>query len=177
MRLIGLAVVLLLSLLAPLAGEAQQPTTPRVAFLLMGSSQAGLASAFDAFREGLREFGWTEDQNIAIEYRWAGENPNRLPELAADLVRNKVDVIIASTPGVLAAQRITNSVPIIMCIADDAVKQGLVTNLARPGANITEWLPSPRSWLENGSNSCGRLHRRCPALPSCGTRRDPAQII
>jgi putative tryptophan/tyrosine transport system substrate-binding protein len=138
MRVIGLAVVLTVSLiLAPLGVEAQQPTTPRVAFLLMGSSQAGLASAFDAFREGLREFGWTENQNIAIEYRWAGENPNRLPELAADLVRNKVDVIIGSTPGVLAAQRITNSVPIIMCIADDAVKQGLVTNLARPGANIT----------------------------------------
>jgi putative ABC transport system substrate-binding protein len=136
MRRIGLAVILGL-ILAPLAAEAQQPTTPRIAFLLMGSSQAGLASAFDAFCEGLREFGWTENQNIVIEYRWAGENPNRLPELAADLVRHKVDVIIGSTPGVLAAQRVTNSVPIIMCIADDAVKQGLVTNLARPGANIT----------------------------------------
>jgi putative tryptophan/tyrosine transport system substrate-binding protein len=136
MRLIGLAVILAVSFLA-LAVEAQQPTTSRIAFLLMGSSQAGLTSAFDAFREGLRELGWSENENIAIEYRWAGESPNRLPELAADLVRLKVDVIIGSTPGALAAQRITTSIPIIMCIADDALKQGLVTNLARPGANIT----------------------------------------
>jgi putative tryptophan/tyrosine transport system substrate-binding protein len=137
MRRIGLAVILAVSFLAPLAVEAQQPTTSRIAFLLMGSSQAGLTSAFDAFREGLRELGWSENENIAIEYRWAGESPNRLPELAADLVRLKVDVIIGSTPGALAAQRITTSIPIIMCIADDALKQGLVTNLARPGANIT----------------------------------------
>ena len=141
MRFIALAVVLAFSLiLVPLA-TAQRPTTPRIAFLLMGSSQdssqAGLTSPFDAFREALREFGWTENQNIAIEYRWAGEDPNRLRELAAELVGHKVDVIIGSTPGVLAAQRVTNSVPIIMCIADDAVKQGLVANLARPGGNIT----------------------------------------
>ena len=141
MRLIGLAVGVVLSLLLePLIVEAQQPTTASTAFLLMGSSQSGLAPAFDAFREGLREFGWTENQNIAIEYQWAGENPDRLPELAADLVRHKVDVIISSTAGVLAAQRLTNSIPII-CIADDAVKEGLVTNLARPGANITRCFP------------------------------------
>ena len=103
----------------------------------MGSSQAGLTSAFDAFREGLRELGWRENENIAIEYRWAGESPHRLPELAADLVRLKVDIIIGSTPGVRAAQHATTSIPIIMCIADDAVKQGFVSNLARPGGNIT----------------------------------------
>src|SRR5262245_15686570 len=102
MRRIGLAVVFALSLLLePLICDAQQPTIPRAAFLLMGSSQAGLAPAFDAFREGLHEFGWTENQNIAIEYRWAGENPNRLPGLADDLVREKVDVIVGSTAGVL----------------------------------------------------------------------------
>ena len=103
----------------------------------MGSSQAGLTSAFDAFREGLRELGWSENENIAIEYRWAGESPHRLPELAVDLVRLKVDIIIGSTPGVRAAQHATTSIPIIMCIADDAVKQGFVSNLARPGGNIT----------------------------------------
>src|SRR5262245_1578795 len=123
---------------APLAAEAQhQATRPRVAFLLMGSSQAGLTPAFDAFRAGLREHGWIENENIAIEYRWAGETPDRLPDLAADLVQHKVDVIIGSTPGVRAAQHATGSIPIIMCIADDAVQQGLVTNLARPGGNIT----------------------------------------
>jgi putative ABC transport system substrate-binding protein len=139
MRRIGLAVVLSASLaLAPLAGEAEQSKTPpRIGFLLMGSPQAGLALAFDAFRDGLRELGWTENENIAIEYRWAGESPHRLPELAADLVRLKVDIIIGSTPGVRAAQHATTSIPIIMCIADDAVKQGFVSNLARPGGNIT----------------------------------------
>jgi len=122
----------------PLTSEAEQPKTPpRVAFLLMGSSPAGLTSAFDAFREGLRELGWVENENIAIEYRWAGESPDRLPELAADLVRLKVDIIIGSTPGARAAQHATASIPIIMCIADDAVKQGFVSNLARPAGNIT----------------------------------------
>src|SRR5262245_16778619 len=124
-------------LAAPLVAEGQQSSRPRIAFLLMGSSQAGLTSAFDAFREGLRELGWSENENIAIEYRWAGESPHRLPELAVDLVRLKVDIIIGSSPGVRAAQHATTSIPIVMCIADDAVKQGFVSNLARPGGNIT----------------------------------------
>src|SRR5262249_19246742 len=85
---------------APLDVEGQPSTTPRIAFLLMGSSQAGLTSAFDAFREALRKLGWREKENIAIEYRWAGESPHRLPELAAELVQLKVDIIIGSTPGV-----------------------------------------------------------------------------
>src|SRR5262245_8951354 len=119
------------------AGAQHQAAMPRVAFLLMGSSQAGLTPLFDAFREGLREHGWIENENIVIEYRWAGDSPDRLPDLAADLVRQKVDVIIGSTPGVRAARHATTSIPIIMCFADDAVQQGLVTNLARPGGNIT----------------------------------------
>ena len=110
MRLMRLVLAFSLALAPPVA-QAQQPTTPRVAFLLMGSSQAGLTSAFDAFREGLRELGWRENENIAIEYRWAGESPHRLPELAADLVRLKVDIIIGSTPRVRAAQHATTSIP------------------------------------------------------------------
>ena len=134
-------IVLLLSLVlgifvAPTA-HTDESKIPRIGFILMGSSQAGLTSAFDAFREGLRELGWIENENIVIEYRWAGESPDRLPELAAELVRLKADVIIGSTPGARAAQQATTSIPIIMCIADDAVKQGFVSNLARPGGNIT----------------------------------------
>jgi putative ABC transport system substrate-binding protein len=125
------------ALAAPVAADAEQSKPPRIGFLLMGFAQAGLTSAFDAFRDGLRELGWVENENIAIEYRWAGEDPQRLPELAADLVRLKVDIIIGSTPGVRAAKHATTSIPIIMCIADDAVKQGFVPNLARPGGNIT----------------------------------------
>ena len=128
----------LATVLTPRTIEAEQRKTPaRIGFLLMGSAPAGLTSAFDAFREGLRELGWTENEDIVIEYRWAGDSPGRLPELAADLVRLKVDIIIGSTPGVRAAQHTTTNIPIIMCIADDAVKEGFVTNLARPGGNIT----------------------------------------
>ena len=137
MKRIVLLVFFVLGIFAAPAAYADKSKTPRIAFLLMGSSQAGLASAFDAFREGLRELGWIENENIVIEYRWAGENPERLSELAAELVLLKVDVIIGSTPGVRAAQRATTSIPIIMCIAEDAVKQGFVTNLDRPGGNIT----------------------------------------
>src|ERR1051325_3892107 len=118
---------LVLGVLTAPAVYSESSKIPRVGFLLMGSSQAGLASAFDAFREGLRELGWIENENIAIEYRWAGESPDRLPELAAELVRLKVDVIIGSTPGVRAAQKATTTIPSIMCIAEDAVKQGFVT--------------------------------------------------
>ena len=137
MKRIVLLVSLVLGIFAAPAAYAEEAKTARVGFLLIGSSQAGLTPAFDAFREGLRELGWIENQNIVIEYRWAGENPDRLPELAAELVRLKVDVIIGSTPGAHAAQQATTSIPIIMCIADDAVKQGFVTNLAHPGGNIT----------------------------------------
>jgi len=137
MKRFVLLVCLVLGIFAASATYAEESKTPRIGFLLMGSSQAGLTSAFDAFREGLRELGWIENENIVIEYRWAGESPDRLPELAAELVRLKVDVIIGSTPGARAAQQATTSIPIIMCIADDAVKQGFVTNLARPGGNIT----------------------------------------
>ena len=137
MKRIVLLVSLVFGIFAAPTAYTEEPKTPRIGFLLMGSPQGGLTSAFDAFREGLRELGWIENENIVIEYRWAGERPERLPELAAELVRLKVDVIIGSTPGARAAQQATTSIPIIMCIADDAVKQGFVTNLARPGGNIT----------------------------------------
>ena len=137
MQRIVLLVCVALAIVTAPAAYAEEHKTARIGFLLMGSSQAGLTPAFDAFREGLRELGWIEHENIVIEYRWAGESPDRLPELAAELVRLKVDVIIGSSPGARAAQQATTSIPIIMCIAEDAVKQGFVTNLAHPGGNIT----------------------------------------
>lgn len=137
MKRIVLLVSLVLGIFAAPAAYTEESKTPRIGFLLMGSPQASLTSAFDAFREGLRERGWVENETIVIEYRWAGESPDRLPELAAELVRLKVDVIIGSTPGARAAQQATTSIPIILCITDDAVKQGFVTNLAKPSGNIT----------------------------------------
>jgi len=152
---------LILGTLVASAAYGEESKTARVAFLLMGKSQAGLTSAFDEFREGLRELGWLEKQNIVIEYRWAGENPDRLPELAAELVRLKVDAIIGSTAGVRAAQQATTSIPIIMCIADDAVKQGFVTNLARPGGNITGMAADA---LELAKKRIEILHETVPKL-------------
>ena len=123
---------------APAMAAAEDAKAARVGFVLMGSpQQAGLAPAFDAFREGLRELGWIENDNVVIEYRWAGESLQRLSELVAELVQLKVSVIIGSTPGVRAAQQAATGIPIVMCITDDAVRQGFVTNLARPGGNIT----------------------------------------
>ena len=161
MKRILLLLSLILGIFAGPAASAEESKTPRIAFLLMGTSQAGLTSAFDEFREGLRELGWIENQNVVIEYRWAGENPDRLPELAADLVRVKVDIIIGSTPGVRAAQQATRSIPIIMCIADDAVKQGFVTNLARPGGNITGMAAMA---LELAAKRMQLLHEAIPRL-------------
>jgi len=138
LRLIGLAVVLVVSLtLAPLTAEGQQAGVPRVGYL--GNSSPSLeVDLLDAFRQGLREFGYTEGQNIIIEYRWAEGKYDRFPGLLADLVRLKVDAIVtAGTPGALAAKRATKTIPIVMAVAGDAVGTGLVASLAHPGGNVT----------------------------------------
>jgi putative ABC transport system substrate-binding protein len=138
MRLIGLAVVLTLGLtLAPLVTEAQPVVkVPRVGFLFGGAS--GSSREVDAFRLGLRELGYIEGQNIAIEYRFAGGQVERLPALAAELVRLKLDVIVAPyTPPALAAKRATSMIPIVFAVVADAVGAGLIANFARPGGNIT----------------------------------------
>ncbi len=126
----------------PFAGRAQQPTTkvPRIGWLLIGdptSNQFLLA----AFREGLRALNYIEGQNIAIEYRWAGGVVDRLPELARDLVHEKVNVILASgTIGARAARDATQAIPIVAVGASDLVEVGLIRNLAQPGGNLTGFL-------------------------------------
>jgi len=135
---IGLAVILALGfILALLDVEAQQSGVPRVGYL--GNSSPSLeVDLLDAFRQGLRDFGYTEGQNIIIEYRWAEGKYDRFPDLLADLVRLKVDAIVtAGTPGALAAKRATKTIPIVMAVAGDAVGTGLVASLARPGGNVT----------------------------------------
>ncbi|HEV2056976.1 MAG TPA: ABC transporter substrate-binding protein [Methylomirabilota bacterium] len=92
----------------------------------------------DAFRQGLRELGWVEGQNIVIDYRFAEGRFDRLPDLAAELVRLKVDIIVAvSTPGVVAAKNATETIPIVMISVGDPVGLGLIASLARPGGNVT----------------------------------------
>ena len=133
MRQIGLLVVLTISLLvAPLATEAQQAgRVPKVGFL-------GGAPFIQAFDRGLRELGYTDGQNIVIEQMsWAGQD-EELPTLAAELVRRKVDLLVAgTTPRALAARNATTTIPIVMVNVADPVASGLVVSLARPGGNVT----------------------------------------
>ena len=122
-------------LAAPLAAEAQQrPKTARIGFLSLSS---GPTPTMD-ISPGLRELGWIEGQNIAVEYRWAAGREDQLPTLAAELVRLKVDVIVTSSGlAAQAAKRATATIPIVATFVADPVGAGLVASLARPGGNIT----------------------------------------
>jgi putative tryptophan/tyrosine transport system substrate-binding protein len=119
--------------------EAQQPTrkVPRIGFLTIGSASS-VTSRYDAFRQGLRELGYVEGQNIVIEWRFAEGKREELPALANDLVRLKVDVIVtAGTTATAPATRATTTIPIVMAYSADPVGTGLVASLSRPGGNVT----------------------------------------
>jgi ABC-type uncharacterized transport system substrate-binding protein len=140
MRRIELAVILALSVtLAPLGVDAQQPAKiPRVGVLRPGNPPPGDFGNREAFERGLRDLGWTPGTNILIEYRYGEGKLERLSELAAELVRLPVDVIVASSPvGVRASQQATRTIPIVMSTLPDPVGEGFVASLARPGGNTT----------------------------------------
>ncbi len=142
----------------PLTAEAQPPrNVPRIGFLWTGSPSK---DALDAFRQGLREADYIAGQNIAIEHRSAADVVQRLPELAAELVRSRVDIVVTQgTPAAHAAKRATSTIPIVMAISGDPVRTGLIASLARPGGNITG--------LALGPNLAGkRLELLKEAVPS-----------
>jgi putative ABC transport system substrate-binding protein len=138
-RAASLIIVALGMLVAPLGAEAQQvKRDARIGIITLArTGDVPTQTNFDALRQGLREHGWVEGKTIAFEYRWADGRYERLPDIAAELVRLKVDIVVTSTtPAIQAVQQATKTIPIVTMSADP-VGTGLVASLARPGGNIT----------------------------------------
>ena len=157
----------------PLAARAQ-PTVPVLGFLYYGAPETS-APWVAAFRKGLSESGFSEGHNVTIEYRWAHNEPERLPELAADLVRRRVAVIVSpGTPAAtLAAKAATTTIPIVFRTGGDPVQLGFVASLNRPGGNITG---VGTLSLETGTKRLGLLHELLPGaarFAALVNRNDP----
>jgi putative tryptophan/tyrosine transport system substrate-binding protein len=158
----------------PLAARAQQPAMPVIGFL-SASSPANRAHLITAFRRGVRESGYVEGQNVAIEYRWAQDQYDRLPELVADLLRRQVAVIAATdTLSAVAAKAANTTIPIVFAIGIDPVKDGLVASLNRPGGNVTGINIMSN---ELGAKQLGLLHELLPGPVRIGVLVDPTWPI
>src|SRR5258707_12032789 len=142
----------------PLASHAQQPAMPVVGFL-RSTPAAGFAYTVDPFRQGLNDAGFVEGKNVAIEYRWADNQQDRLPGLAADLMRRQVAAIVGGgVPAAQAGKAATATTPIVFVIGADPVRVGLVASINRPGGNITGVVFSVVPWAK----LLGMLHELVP---------------
>jgi putative ABC transport system substrate-binding protein len=121
----------------PVVARAQQPAMPVLGYFNAATAD-GYSESLHALRQGFKESGYVEGENLAIEYRWADNQPDRLPVLVADLVRRRVNLIVAnSAPASVAAAKATTTIPIVFLVPEDPVTLGLVANLSRPGGNMT----------------------------------------
>jgi putative ABC transport system substrate-binding protein len=154
----------------PFAAGAQQPAVPVIGFL-SSSALADRARYLPAFRQGVRETGYVDGQNVVIEYRWAQDQHDVLPDLAADLVRRQVTVIAAhDTPSSIVAKAATTTIPIVFAGGGDAVELGLVASLNRPGGNVTGVTFVN---AELGAKLLGLLHELQPGAVRVGVLVDP----
>jgi ABC-type uncharacterized transport system substrate-binding protein len=120
----------------PAAAQAQQPAMPVIGFFRSGEAKGG-APLQAAFLRGLKDAGFVEGRNVSIEYRWTDDRPERLPELAGELIGRRVAVIVANPPAALAAKAASATVPVVFVTGADPVSAGLVTSMNRPGGNVT----------------------------------------
>jgi putative ABC transport system substrate-binding protein len=153
----------------PLAARAQQPAMPVIGFL-NGGAPDGYAPMVAAFREGLKETGYVEAQNVSIEYRWADGHYDRLPAMAADLVRRQVAVIVTNSPGVATTTTATTTIPIIFTTSGDPVELGWVATLKRPGGNITG---VTQLNVEVGPKRLELMHELVPAATTIAVLLNP----
>ena len=176
MRSRALVAVVGIFFAVPLAADAQQPTgkTWRVGFL-GPSSAAASAHLVAAFREGLRDRGYVEGQNVAIEFRWADGHADRLPALAKELVTTNIDVLVSPTPpAARAAKNATSTVPIVMLNVGDPVGSGLVADLARPGGNVTGQTNDVPGL---GEKLVALVREIAPAIRSVAVLRNPSNPV